>query len=58
MIRQPFIDARTAVGVPCITTCPVVIPRGFLTDLNLHFADWQEQLLRAHGFRIADTDQH
>lgn len=53
-----MIDARGAVGVPCITTCPVVIPRGFLTDLDIHFADWQEQLLRAHGFHIADTDHH
>jgi len=46
------IDARNATGVPVITTCPVIVPRGFLTDLGVEFADWQEKLLAGHGFII------
>lgn len=49
-----MIDARTATGVPCITTCPVIISREFLTVMGVELYQWQERLLRAHGFTIAD----
>lgn len=48
-----MIDARNAAGVPVITTCPIVVPSGFLTDLGVEFADWQEKLLATQGFIVS-----
>jgi hypothetical protein len=48
------IDARAATGVPCITPCPVVLPRSFLVVAGVKLDAWQERLLRAHGFVVAD----
>lgn len=49
-----MIDARTATGIPCITTCPTIIPREFLTVASVELLEWQQKLLAAHGFLIAD----
>lgn len=51
-----MIDARAATGVPCITTCPVVLPRTFLVVAGVELDAWQERLLRAHGFIVADRN--
>ena len=53
-----MIDARDAAGVPCITTCPVTIPRGFLVVAGVELDEWQERLLRAHGFILSDQEHH
>jgi hypothetical protein len=52
------IDAREAAGVPCITTCPIIVPRDFLLVTGVELAEWQERLLRAHGFLLAGHDRH
>lgn len=49
-----MIDARAAQGVPCITTCPVTVPRGFVVATGAELDDWQERVLRGHGFIVAD----
>ncbi|WP_454112813.1 hypothetical protein [Microbacterium maritypicum] len=53
-----MIDTRAAAGVPCITSCPIVVPRGFLVVAGVELVEWQERLLRAHGFLITDQEQH
>lgn len=52
-----MIDARETAGVPCITTCPIIVPRAFLLVTGVELAEWQERLLRARGFLIADTPE-
>lgn len=49
-----MIDVRTATGVPCITTCPVIVRREFFTFVGVELDEWQDRVLRAHGFTIAD----
>ncbi|WP_176697185.1 hypothetical protein [Microbacterium sp. 3J1] len=51
-----MIDARDAAGVPCITTCPITVPRGFLVVAGAELHEWQERLLRARGFIITDQE--
>ncbi len=51
-----MIDARAASGVPCITTCPVVLPRAFFVAAGVELDAWQAHLLRAHGFIVPGQD--
>ncbi len=48
-----MIDAREAAGVPCITSCPQLIPRAVMDALDLDLTDWQARLLRGWGFAVA-----
>lgn len=53
-----MIDARAAVGVPCITTCPFIIPRGLLVAAGVDLDDWQKTVMRGHGFLFADESSN
>lgn len=48
-----MIDARSATGIPCITTCPVIVPRVMFAETG-DLSTWQERLLRNAGFLITD----
>lgn len=45
-----MIDARDAIGVPCITTAPTLVT----TPLSVDLVDWQRDILRGWGFEVAD----
>lgn len=51
-----MIDARAAVGVPCITT-PVIISSRFLIATGVELHEWQKTVMRGHGLLFAEGDR-
>lgn len=51
-----MIDTRAATGVPCITTCPVIVPRAFTVAAGVELDEWQKTVMRGHGFVFADEN--